>query len=43
MPKSYAERNELKEIIKSLRLNNDEENFDEAEKSIFKACKETTV
>ncbi|OUM57555.1 hypothetical protein PIROE2DRAFT_48628 [Piromyces sp. E2] len=43
MPKSYAERNELKEIIKSLRLNDDEENFDEAEKSIFKACKATTI
>lgn len=43
IPKTYSERNELKEIVKSLRLNNDEENFDEAEKSIFKACKPTTV
>jgi len=43
MPKSYTERNELKEIIKSLRLNNDEENFDEAERSIFQACKATTI
>ncbi|ORX59339.1 NEDD8-activating enzyme E1 regulatory subunit-like protein [Piromyces finnis] len=43
MPSSYSERNELKEIIKSLRLNNDEENFDEAEKSIFKACKPTII
>jgi len=43
IPKTYSERNELKEIVKSLRLNNDEENFDEAEKSIFKACKPTTI
>ena len=43
LPSTSAERNEFKQLIQSGKRNIDEENFDEALTSVWKACTATKV
>ncbi|PKK76763.1 NEDD8-activating enzyme E1 regulatory subunit-like protein [Rhizophagus irregularis] len=43
LPSTSAERNEFKQLVQSGRRNVDEENFDEALASVWKACAATKV
>nr|CAG8454704.1 3211_t:CDS:10 [Entrophospora candida] len=42
-PKTYAEKNEFKQLINNCRLKHDEENFDEALANAWKACTITKI